>query len=789
VTTASKKAIRPIQACLGGLWIGFLTVGAVGTVGAQVPAGLATERLSTEEITRLMADLNMSPTEAAALARAQGFSDKEIQDLLQETSPDSVSGVTIPSDSAVVIEDERVEQAPQEITEEEQPEDELVPFGYSLFENSPDSYRQPSFGPVDPNYPLGPGDTVVLDVWGDTVFRVEQELDRAGGVNLPDVGRVVLAGQTLDQVRRTLKKRLAQVYSGLEGDRSTTHLSVTLGSLRVIKVFVVGRARRPGGYDLSASSTVFHALFFAGGPTERGSMRDIRVVRGGKEVAVLDVYDYLRSGRREGDVRLEDDDTIFIPPTGPRVAVQGEVREPAIYEVRAGETLAELIETAGGFTEFAFDGRIQVERILSREEQQATGEDRKILDFAYDETARAQTLRDGDIVTVFPISDRLRNFVTVSGEVRRPGVYQLRENSSLRSVLEEAGGVLETAFLGRAQLVRTLDDETRRQIPVDLARAIRGDAAHDLPLEPRDEIIVSSIWELRETPWVSIYGAVRAPGQYELREGMTLGDLLLQAGGATVNAFLDEVEISRIRRERDHGLPTAEIIRVPLGDEYLRHGREEVELMAFDNVFVRIQPNYELQRNVSIGGEVVFPGVYTLRHPQETLAEVVERAGGLKPTAYPKGFAMFRQKDDVGKVALDLEKALKNHRSKHNVVLFAGDSLYVPEEPKTVTVMGQVGFPTSLVYDKGWSIGDYIDHAGGTTQKADKSQIRVVYTTGAAARVKRFWFDPDVLPGSKIIVPEKEEKEGIAWGSVVRDSASLLASVATVILVVNQVNK
>jgi protein involved in polysaccharide export with SLBB domain len=761
----------------------------VGSAGAQMAPRLSIDELSTDEIARLVAESRMSPTEAAALARSQGISEEEIMDLLGGAPEDSLAEISVLDDSRAVIPEERVEAAPKEVIEEVHPADELVPFGFSLFENSPDSYRQPSFGPVDPHYPLGPGDTVVLDVWGDTVFRTEQQLDREGGVNLPDVGRVVLAGQTLEQVRRTLKRRLSEVYSGLDGNRATTHLSVTLGSLRVIKVFVVGRARRPGGYDLSAASTVFHALFFAGGPSEQGTMRDIRVVRGGKQVAVLDVYDYLRSGRREGDIRLENDDTIFIPPTGPRVAVQGEVREPGIYELQSGETITSLLETAGGFSELAYGGRIQVERILSLDEQNESGEDRKIFDFAYDEASGEKAMRDGDVVTVFPITDRLRNFVTVTGDVRRPGVYELREDSSLRSVLQEAGGVLETAFLERGQIIRTFDDETRQQIPVDLARVLARQPGADVGLEPRDEIVVSSIWELRDQHTVSIYGAVRNPGEFELREHMTLGDLLLQAGGATMDAFIEEVEISRIRRERDEGLPTAEIIKVPLAADYLAHGQGGIELLPYDNVFVRRQPNYELQRNVTIVGEVVFPGVYSLRHPQETLSDVVERAGGLKPTAYPKGFSMYRRKDEIGNVALNLEKALDDRRSKHNVVLFAGDSLYVPEMPKTVTILGEVGYPTSLVYDDGWSIGDYIDHAGGTTDKAESKQIRVVYSTGAAARVKRFWFDPEVLPGSTIIVPRKEESEGFPWGNVVRDSASLLASVATVILVVNQVNK
>ena len=705
----------------------------------------------------------------------------------------AAGGATEPGEEdleEVVVEpvEDRVESAPEEVGEAPLPE-ELVPFGFSLFESSPDSYRQPAFGPVDPEYPLGPGDEIVLDVWGDTVFRIVRELDREGGVNLPEVGRVVLAGMTLEEVRKSLRRQLSRFYSGLaeEGGRATTHMSVTLGNLRMIRVFVVGRTRRPGGYDLSAASTVFHALFFAGGPTLEGSLRDIRVIRGGKEIAVLDVYEYLRTGRREGDVRLENDDTVFIPPTGPRVTVRGEIRQPAIYETLPGETLRSVLETAGGFTQKAFEGRIQIDRILDPEEQEATGEDRKLLDISYDRS-ESEAMRDGDVVTVFPIADRLGNFVSVLGEIRRPGTYEHRPRMRLSEALTEAGGLLETAFQARAEVIRTYENREREQFSVDLRHVLAGDLSYDLKLEPRDEIRVYSIWELQDEWTVSVFGAVRNPGRFELRANMTLEDLLLQAGGTQDWAYLEEVEISRVRPDEADRLQTAEIFRVPLGEDYLSREEGTFRLEPFDNVFVREKPYYELQRNVEVRGEVRFPGVYTLRSPLETLTEVLERAGGLKETAYPEGFTLVRKKDAMGRVALDLPSALKRPGSKHDVVLFAGDSLHVPEEPKTVKVTGAVGYPTSLVYDAGWSLGDYIDHAGGTTDLADERQVRIVYSTGAAARVKRFWFDPEVRPGSTIVVPEREQTS-VDWGKVIRNATSVLASIATVALVADKVAK
>jgi protein involved in polysaccharide export with SLBB domain len=727
----------------------------------------------------------------AEAARAQGIPEERIRELIGEVAAPETGTEELQTEPDIpeVVPD-RVEMAPPEVVPSEE-EAEPLPFGYSLFETSPESYRQPAFGPVDPEYPLGPGDGIVLDVWGDTVFRLERELDREGGVNLPDIGRVVLAGMTLEEVRQVLRRRLSTVYSGLAADdrNATTHLSVTLGNLRVIRVFVVGRARRPGGYDLSAASTVFHALFFAGGPTLSGSLRDIRVVRGGREVAHLDVYEYLRSGRRDGDIRLENDDTVFVPPTGPRVLVEGAVREPGVYEVIPGETLAELVRSAGGFTERAFRGRIHVGRFLTDLEQQGAQEDRKVVDVSFDEQAASFPMRDGDTVTVFEINDRVRNYVVVRGEVRRPGTYEYRDGSHLSELLRGAGGLLETAFLERAELVRTYVDQRREQIAVDLREVFAGEPERNILVQPRDEITVHSMLSMRDSLEVSLYGAVRAPGRYELRENMTLRDLMLQAGGVLDHAYLDDVEVSRVSPDENEGLARAEIFHVPLEKDYLSTSGTDFLLKPYDNIFVREKPNYELQRNVVVRGEVRFPGTYTLTSPRETLAEVIDRAGGLKETAYPQGFQFVREKDGLGRVAIDLGQALRNPRSHDNIALFGGDSLYVPEEPKTVTVEGEVGFPTSLLYEPGRSITDYVDRAGGTTDKADKGRIRIVYTTGAAARVKKLWFDPEVLPGSTIIVPRKDEDAGVDWGNVIRDTTSILASLATVVLVIDNVSK
>ena len=760
--------------------------------GADVALAQSSDELTTMVEAR---GVNGSSEEIAAALRARGISEEELRQRLESGAVDASDATATEeyADPAELVDapQDRILEAPDLVSEEfvtaeadAETGDELLPFGYSLFSSSPDSYRQPASGPVDPDYPLGPGDQIVLDVWGDTVFRLERSLDREGGANFPDVGRVVLVGKTLKEARATLKRRFAEVYSGIS--RGTTNLSVTLGELRVIRAFVVGRVNRPGGYDLSAASTVFHALFFAGGPTESGSLRDIRVVRGGQEVARLDVYEYLRTGKRSGDIRLEDDDTIFVPPVGARVAVAGEIRQPGVYELLPGETVENIIDTTGGFTERADLGRLQVERFLSAEERERTGNDRRIFDLAWS-TERPTPLKEGNTLTVSPVGDRLRNYVELAGEVRQPGQYEWTPGATVESLIAEAGGLLETAVTARAELVRTYEDGRREQQGINLAEVLAGTSA--VSLQPRDEIKVHSIWDLQDRHEVTIHGAVRSPGTYELREGMAIQALLLQAGGLLPEAWNQHVEVSRVSGGGEGDPETAEIMQVPLGADYLGGNSDGFTLHPWDHVFVREIPNYELQRNVHLGGEVYFPGTYTLKHPRETLSEVIARAGGLKPTAYPDGFLLNREKDGIGRVALNLKTAIKKADSRDNVILCAGDSLFVPEEPKTVTIRGAVGWPTSLVYRDGMSIGDYVAQAGGPTKEADRGETRIIYTTGAAARVKKLWFDPQVRPGATIVVPKKPEKQPTNWGSLLRDSAAVLASVATVALVVDRVQE
>jgi polysaccharide export outer membrane protein len=665
-------------------------------------------------------------------------------------------------------------------------------FGLDLFALAPTTFAPPVYGPIDPGYRIGPGDEIVIDVWGDTVFRLEKIVNREGNVLLADVGQVSLSGLTLQEAKERLRGQLSKAYSGLAHDPPTTFLDVSLGKLRPIKVFVVGEVRRPGAYDLSAASTVFHALYYAGGPGERGTLRDVQVVRGGETVAHLDVYEYLLRGRRIGDIRLENDDTIFVPVRGPMVAARGEITRPALYELRGDESLVDLIQMAGGVTAKTYLERAHVNRILPARERHGSEESRVVMDVDLNAVLAGELvfrLEDLDDVHFLPIVEEKRNYVEVNGNVWRPGTYELTDGMRVSDLVLRADSLKGDAFLKHAMIVRTHEDLSKETLVFDLESALAGDPHANLRLEPWDELMVFSIWDLQERESVRIQGAVRSPGTYELTEGMTLGDLLLKAGGFVENAYTVEVEVSRVYPEDPDVTQLASTFHVAVGE-----GLESIEqlpefaLQNHDNVFVRRQPYWELQRNVTVEGEVLFPGTYTLMSPVDRVSDILERAGGLLETAYPDGFQLQREKDDIGRVSVNLSKALADYDSDDNLILSEGDTLRVPERLNTVRVSGAVGLPTSLVFQQGKGISYYVDNAGGYLDTAKKGEVKVIYSTGRAAKVKRFRRDPRPEPGSVIIVPAKGEEEGIDWGETIKDVTSILASLATTYLVIDRIS-
>lgn len=527
-------------------------------------------------------------------------------------------------------------------------------FGRDLFDRATSQFIPVTTGPVPPDYRLGPGDELVLALTGDVEAAYELPVTREGWILIPDVGRVLVNGLTLDELEDVLFRRLGDVYSGIgpEG-QATTFFNVSLGDLRTTQVYVMGEVEEPGAYTLSSMATALTALYWAGGPTTAGSFRRARVNRGGETVREIDLYDYLLGGDASQDVRLEQGDIVFVPTAGERVEVDGAVTRPALYELAEGETLRDAIEFAGGFQPYADLRRVQIERVLPPDEREP-GRSRAVVDVSLAglEDAAAVPLRNGDRVTVFAVLETTRNQIALTGAVWRPGTYGAEPGLRLWDLIERAGGLLPDVYEGRAQIQRLDESEYRRRlIPVSLERDADGNPVENPPLEGMDQVFVYAKRNLRETRVVSIGGWVREPGVYPYADGMSVRDLILKAGGLRPGAFLGHAEVSRVVFSQAHTDTLTRSFRVPLDSTYVElsalpegggAAASDFGLRDLDAVFVRKAPGFDPQETVVVTGQVLLPGPYALETRGERLSDIIERAGGLTPEAYPEALQLWR---------------------------------------------------------------------------------------------------------------------------------------------------
>ena len=692
-------------------------------------------------------------------------------------------------------------------------------FGRSLFRRRSAEFEPILTGPAPPNYRIGPGDEISLVLTGDVELAYLLPVNREGYLVIPDVGQVFVNGLTLAQLEDRLYDRLGRVYSGVRrGADATTRFLVSLGRTRMNQVYVIGEVERPSAYAVDALATVFHALYLAGGPNDNGSFRRIEVRRGGEVVRTVDLYDYLIHGDDSSDIRLEHGDIVFVPPVTRRVTVQGLVRRPAIYEAAPDDDLRDLIRYAGGFQPEADIRRVQIDRILPPSER-SPGVDRGIVDVDLaalaDEAGAPIPLRDGDVVQVFGVSLERRNRVTLTGNVRRPGLYEWHPGLTLGELIERAQGLREEAYLARAHIHRLVEtDSTRRLIQVSLHPDSARLAGGGIELADRDSVVVFSRSGLRTPRHVSISGFVKRPGTYELSEGMTVQDLVLAAGGFVEGADVTTAELARLPEPWKRTDQIAIVRRVPLrplspdtaglplraasppddgGDPYLPEWWPhpgEVVLEHGDRVFIRRAPGYEQPRTVTITGEVLYPGTYVLEKRQERLTDLIERAGGLSPEAYAPGLQL-RRKGTL--VATDLPRALRERGGRYDLTLEAEDSLHVPLYDPTVLVTGAVTFESRVLFESGKGLDYYINRAGGLTDLADRSRITVTYMDGERAAVSKvlglFSRSPRIEPGSTIFVPAKpaDARGGVNWDAVLTRMTAILGTLATVIIAVDRI--
>lgn len=678
-------------------------------------------------------------------------------------------------------------------------------FGRNIF-NSKNLTFAPSHNlPTPVNYRLAAGDEVIIDIWGVNQVTYRETISPEGNINISNVGPIYLNGMTIGEAEKYLKKELSKIYSGIDGENATSEMKLTLGQIRTIQVNIMGEVAVPGTYNISSFSNIFHALYRAGGIGKLGSLRNIHLMRNGKKIAEVDVYDFILKGKTMDATRLQEGDVIIVPTYEMLVDIQGNVKRPMYYEMKEGETVKSIIDYAGNFTSDAYTKNLRITRQNGKEYQVLTVDK---IDYS------VFKLMDGDILNISAMLDRFENKLEIKGAVYRPGIYQYSgQLNTVKQLVEKAEGVMGDAFLGRAVLHREREDLTKEVIQVDL-KAILNGTKPDIALQRNDELYIPSIHDLQDLGSISIFGEVARPGIFPFADNTTLEDLIIQAGGLKESASTVRVDISR-RIKDTKGMTTSdkigEMFTFALKDGFVIDGEPGFKLKPYDQIFVRKSPAYQTQINVSVNGEILFGGTYSLTQKTERLSDLVQKAGGVTPYAYVKGAKLIRRineeertrmqtvlkmaknndKDsiDVSKldlgnvyyVGIDLEKALANPKSNADVVLREGDQLIIPEYNNTVRISGDVMYPNTVTFEKNKKLSHYIEQAGGYGQRAKKSKVYVVYMNGQVKKANKLSASL-IQPGCEIIVPTKQKSNFQLQNilSIATTSASLATMIASI---------
>jgi len=679
-------------------------------------------------------------------------------------------------------------------------------FGHNLFQNKELTFEPSTSLPTPANYRLGSGDEVIIDVWGASQTTVRETISPDGYIMVENLGPVYLSGKTVTEANTYLKRVFGQIYSVTDngyddGQTPASQISLSLGQNRSIQVNVMGEVMQPGTYMLSSFATVFNALYAAGGVSDIGTLRSIKVYRNEKEIASVDVYDYILNGKMSGDIRLEDNDVIMVNPYTCLVNIDGRIRRPMFYEMKPTETVDKLVEYAGGLAGDAYKGDIRLVRMGSVQREMYT---------LNPEQQKSFLISDGDSLYVDSIQVTFSNMVEVRGAVYRPGQFQTGVDiNTVKDLIDAAGGVREEAFLNRALLSRTNPDRTLTSQSIDLKGLLDGSVA-DVPLRNNDVLFIPSLTDVQETKTISILGEVQFPGTYLYADNLHIEDLILQAGGLLEAASTSKVDV--VRRARDsRSLERGEKISETFSfsiSEGLVVQEGGFTLQPFDEVYIRRSPGYIENKRVQIDGEIMFPGYYSLGNNSERLSDIVGRAGGVTAESYAAGARLERTMTDEERlklkditkllsandslalenvdltttyyVGINLQEALDDPESQANIVLRDGDRIIIPAFTNTVKMNGEVMYSNTVPYIKGKDMAYYIDHAGGYSQSARKRKAFIVYMNGSVQKGRKH-SSKLIQPGCEIIVPAKAEHEGMTTSEILSLS-STSASLATVVL-------
>ena len=660
------------------------------------------------------------------------------------------------------------------------------------------------------NYMLGPDDQLQVAVYGVQEYNGELLVSAEGNILVPNVGQIKVAGLTIEAATQKLKSIMGSgVYSYLRTGGSK--LSVTLSKIRSIKVTVIG-TNHPGNYNLSSLATVFNALYVAGGPSAFGSFREIELVRNNKLLRTIDLYRFLLHGDQTDNIGLQDNDVIRVPAYKKRVELQGQVKRPGIFEVLPGDSFAGILDFASGFTDTAYQSSVKI--------FQRNDKERKVADLAAADYSKYQP-QTGDVVVASKILNRFANRVRITGAIFRPDVYALSPGLTVADLIRKADGLKEDAFTGRGQIIRLQEDLTRSIQSFDIRKALAGDEANNSLLQREDEVLISSVQDLRDNFKVTIQGEVRLPGQYDFVNNLSLKDLVLQAGGFSDAAY-KTIEIARlIKRDSikvgDNGASLIIFAKIDGEGELNSLAANNITLQPFDVITIRRKAGYNLPESVSINGQVQYSGFYALSNRNERVSDLLKRAGGLTPEAYPQGAYIKRYKtsqerlraievaknlkkavndstgtineeivEEFNKVSIDLKNIIKYPGTIGDLILQPKDELYIPKFDANVKVGGEVLNSTQLPYESGKGFVSYIGTAGGYSAYALRKRSYIVYANGNAARTKHFLFIyifPKVKPGSEIVVPRRADKKTSSTAEIVGVTSGLVSLAGVVIAI------
>ena len=684
-------------------------------------------------------------------------------------------------------------------------------FGRNIF-NTRNLTFEPSVNLATPaNYRLGPGDEVIIDIWGASQNTIRQQISPEGTINIQKIGPVNLSGMTVSAANDYLKGALNKIYNGLNNTTDpTSDIRLTLGNIRTIQINVMGEVVQPGTYALSSFSTVFHALYRAGGVSDIGSLRNVQLVRNGKNIATIDVYEFIMKGNTQDDIRLQEGDVVIVPAYDVLVKISGKVKRPMRFEMKKDENLATLIKYAGGFEADAYTRSLRVVRQNGEEYEVNTVKD---MDYSI------YTMRNGDVVTAEAILNRFTNKLEIRGAVYRPGIYQLSGKlNTIRELVNEAQGLTGDAFLNRAVLYRQREDLTSEVVQIDI-KSIMDGTSPNLALMKNDILYIPSIHDLEDRGNVTVHGEVAQPDSYPYADNMTLEDLIIQAGGLKEAASTVRIDVSRrIKNPRStaDNDTIGQMYTFSLKDGFVIDGQPGFILQPYDEVYVRRSPGYQAQQNVVIDGEILFGGNYAMTNREERLSDLVNKAGGPTSLAYLRGAKLTRVAsagekkrmgdvirlmsrqlgeamidslgigvEDTFTVGIDLEKALTNPKGSADLVLREGDVVFIPKNTNTVTINGAVMVPNTVSYMKGKDVDYYLNQAGGYSDNARKSKKFIVYMNGQVTKVKGSG-KKQIEPGCEIIVPSKAKKKGnianiLGYATSFSSLGMMIASIANLI--------